>query len=386
MARLTDEQIRWFRLRRSGLVEPFASPETTAASLAGVQAQILPAALLALRNRSATGADTAEELTARLFTARTLLRLWGQRHTLHLYAAADWPVIQAAFAGRRTWWERQALAEDSPLDPAAFREGIARAAVLLRARGTLSRKELRASGIPMPPELFSPWGGVFAELVRLGEACHAQWEGGEARYAHREHWLPGAEWSPPTADEANAELARRYFACYGPASMNDFAYWRSGALAGEGRRAFEAVAGELAEVETPADAAARRPRLFARRADVAELFATPPAPEAWPVRMLGRFDPFLLAHKEKGWVVPDRYYDRVWRPAGHIEAVVLAHGRAVATWRYDRVGAGALAVRVFPFKGGLPQHVGKEVRRQAKEVARFFGLKPLAVRVERPIG
>ena len=386
MARLTDEQIRWFRLRRSGLVEPFASPEAAAASLAGVQAQILPAALLALRNRSATGADTAEELTARLFTARTLLRLWGQRHTLHLYAAADWPVIQAAFAGRRTWWERQALAEDSPLDPAAFREGIARAAELLRARGTLSRKELRASGVPLPPELFSPWGGVFAELVRLGEACHARWEGGEARYAHREHWLPGARWNPPAADAANAELARRYFAGYGPASASDFAYWRAGSLAGESRRAFEAVAGELAEVETASDATGRGPRFFARRIDVDELFAAPPAPEAWPVRMLGRFDPLLLAHKDKGWVVPEKFYARVWRPAGHIEAVVLAHGRAVATWRYDRIGAGTLAVRVFPFKGALPQYVGKEVRRQAKEVARFFGLKPLAVRVERPAG
>ena len=88
--------------------------------------------------------------------------------------------------------------------------------------------------------------------------------------------------------------------------------------------------------------------------------------------MLGRFDPLLLAHRDKSWVVPDEYYDRVWRPAGHIEAVVLVHGRAVATWRYDRLGAGTLAVRVFPFKRPLPRHVGMEVRRQAKEAARFF--------------
>ncbi|MBE7212738.1 MAG: AlkZ family DNA glycosylase, partial [Gluconacetobacter diazotrophicus] len=348
-------------------------------ALAGVQAQILPASLLALWNRCAAGAGTAAELTARLFDARTLLRLWGQRHTLHLYATADWGLIQAAFAGRRTWWERQALAEDSPLDPAAFREGIARAAELLRARGTLSRKELRASGVPMPPELFSPWGGVFAELVRIGEACHARWEGGEARYAHREHWLPGTAWNPPSSDEANAELARRYFACYGPASAQDFAYWRAGSLVGESRRALEAVAGEVAEVEA---AGGRGGRLYVRRADLDELFAPPPEPEAWPVRTLGRFDPLLLAHRDKDWVVPEKYYDRVWRPAGHIEAVVLAHGRAVATWRYDRIGAGTLAVRVFPFKGALPRHVGKALRHQAKEVARFFGLKPVPVRVE----
>ena len=384
-ARLSEEQIRWFRLRRSGLVEPFATPEAAAGSLAGVQAQILPASLLALRNRAAAGASTEGELTARLFVERTLIRLWGQRHTLHLYAAADWPTVQAAFAGRRTWWERQADSPDSSLNPAAFREGIARAAELLRARGTLSRKELRASGVPMPPELFSPWGGVFAELVRIGEACHARWEGGEARYAHREHWLPGAPWQPPTAADANAELARRYFAGYGPASAGDFAYWRAGSLAGESRRAFEAVTGELAEVEVETNATGRGPRLYARRTDLDELFAPPPPREEWPVRTLGRFDPLLLAHRDKDWVVPARFYDRVWRPAGHIEAVVLEHGRAVATWRYDRIGAGTLAVRVFPFKRGLGRHVGQAVRQQAKEVARFFGLKPAAVRVETPL-
>ena len=384
MARLTEEQIRWFRLRRSGLVEPFASPETAAAALAGVQAQILPAALLALWNRSASGAATQAELTARLFTGRTLVRLWGQRHTLHLYATADWPMVQAAFADRRTWWERQALSPDSPLDPTAFREGIVRAAALLRERGTLSRKELRASGIPMPAELFSPWGGVFAELVRIGEACHARWEGGEARYAHREHWLPGAAWTPPAASEANVELARRFFAGYGPATHADFAYWRAGGLAGGARRALDAIRDELVEVET-AGPTPGKGKLHARRVDLDELHAAPPERDAWPVRILGRFDPLLLAHRVKDWVVPARYYDRVWRPAGHIEAVVLEHGRAVATWRYDRIGAGTLAVRVFPFERGLPRHVGMEVRRQAREVARFFGLKPVAVRVERPV-
>ena len=105
--KLTEEQVRWFRLRRSGLVEPFASPECAAAGLAGVQAQILTASMLALWNRSAAGAASEAEVAARLFDARTLVRLWGQRHTLHLYAREDWPVINAAFAERRTWWERQ---------------------------------------------------------------------------------------------------------------------------------------------------------------------------------------------------------------------------------------------------------------------------------------
>ncbi len=376
--RATAEQVRWFRLRRSGLVEPFATPEEAARGLAGVQAQILTAATLALWNRSATGAETDAAVAVRLFEARTLLRLWGQRHTLHLYDPADWPVIHAAFANRRTWWERDAE-RDPAVEIAAFREGIARAAALLRERGTLSRKELRAAGIPLPEGLFSPWGGVFAELVRIGEACHARWDGGEARYAHRSHWLPELPWTPPTAAEANVELARRYFHGYGPATAADFGYWRGGA-AGPAKAAVAALDGELTEVEADGEG---NGRWLVCREDVDRLFETPPEREGWPVRTLGRFDPLLLGHRVKDWVVPSKYYDRVWRPAGHIEGTVLAHGRAVATWRYDRIGAGQLAVRVFPFRSPLPRHVGQEVRRRAREVARFFGLTLAAVRIER---
>ena len=87
------------------------------------------------------------------------------------------------------------------------------------------------------------------------------------------------------------------------------------------------LGGELAEVEVETPEGPRR--LLAHKDDLPELSITPPEREAWPVRMLGRFDPILLAHKVKDWIVAPSYYDRVWRPAGHIEATVLEHGRAV---------------------------------------------------------
>jgi hypothetical protein len=374
---VTDDQIRWFRQRRSGLVVPFAMPEDAAAALGGVQAQILSAAMLALWNRSAAGAETAEALAGQLFDTRTLIRLWGQRHTLHLYASADWPMIHATFAHRRTWWERQA-ALGKEIDLAAHHRGVAQVGVLLKQQGTLSRKQLRASGLDLPPALLSPWGGVFAELVRIGVACLARWEGGEARYAHREHWLPGLPWTLPTAPEARAELARRYFAGYGPASLADFAYWL-GLPAARARAGSETWRELLVPVATKTIGDRK---LFALSADLPSLLEAPPLPDEWPVRLLGRFDPLLLAHRDKDWVVPAKYYSRVWRPAGHIEGVVLDQGRAVATWRYDRIGTGKLGLRVYPFRARLPVRVSKAIRRQARGVARFFGLKLSAVMVQ----
>lgn len=370
MDKFTNEQIRWFRSRRSGLVRPslYATPEDVAAALAGIQAQILPAAGLALWNRSAAGASTYEEFSARLHDVRSLVKLWGQRHTLHIYATNDWPTVQAAFSERLSWWEREA-AQKGPADlPEVYRQAISRVAALLRERGVMGRRDLRALEESLPQPLLSPWGGIFSALVREGHACHARWDEGEARYAHRTHWLPDLDWSPPTPHDGNVSLAKRYFAAYGPASLRDFAYWRGLSVA-EAQVVLRSIADCLVEVIDEDGN-----RLLLDASDVEHLAEAPPARERWPVRLLGRFDPLLLAHKQKDWVVPAEFYTRAWRPAGHIEGIVLDHGRAVGTWRYDRGASGKMSISTFPFHRWSIR-VEKAVAREAKAVARFFGLR-----------
>lgn len=359
---LSAEQIRWFRLRRSGLVEPFVSPEVAAGILAGVQAQILPAAGLALWNR--TAGLTYPAFDDLLHRRRSLVKLWGQRHTLHLYPSDEWPLIHGALAGRLTWWERQAA--KNGVDPAAYQATLAGLASLLRERGTLGRSDLRAADLELDEEHFSSWGGIFASLVREGHACHAGQVGNEGRFAHREYWLPDLVWNPPPSLEANAELARRYLAAYGPATVQDLAYWR-GATVADARRWLAVLGDEVTEVEVEGQA------LLALHNDLELLNETPPLREAWPVRLLYRFDPLLLGVKEKSWVVDPAYYSRVWRPAGHIEGSVLEHGRIIGTWRYDWKGRD-LAVSVFPFNA-WPEYVRAAAESHAAGVAAFFEVK-----------
>ncbi len=373
----SDEQIRWFRLRRSGLARDqstYATPELAASALAGIQAQILPAAALAFWNRSSSGAATYEEFRARLHDDRSLVKLWGQRHTLHIYATADWPMAQAALSGRLSWWEKEAAKIGPPGMVEEYQQAIARIAGMLLERGTMGRRDLRALKESLPQPLLSPWGGIFSALVREGHACHARWEGGEARYAHRTHWLPELTWEPPTPHKANVALASRYFEAYGPATLQDFAYWRGISVA-EARSYVHALGDPLVEVHD-----AQGNRLLAAVEDLPELVQTPPPRVGWPIRLLGRFDPLLLAHKEKDWVVPAACYSRVWRPAGHIEGVVLEYGRAVGTWRYDRLGTKNVSVSVFPF-GRWSNRVTKAVGREATKVARFFGLQLNGVKI-----
>lgn len=364
--RLTAEQVRYLRLRGSGLIDPFATPTEAAQTLVGIQAQILPAAGLALANR--TPSLSHAELDMLLYADRSLVKLWGQRGTLHLYASDDWPLIHAARSIEQTWWARQLAGDDAA--SAEYRRLVKAVAELLAERDTIGRSDLRESDIPLSDGMLSPWGGIFAELVRQGYACHVARAGNEGRFAHRERWLPQLDWSPPSAEAANLTIARRYFQAYGPAALPDFAYWR--AVPQRTAQAWvAALADELVDVEiTDGDETGKPLKMAA--ASLATLPDTLPPPDAWPVHMLYRFDPLLLGQRDKSWVIPPRHDKRVRRPAGHIEGVVLDHGIAAATWRYERKGR-TLNIRVQPFKR-LPRYVTKQLPKLAAGVADFFDL------------
>ncbi len=359
---LTPEQVRWRRLQSGGLVQPFADAPEAAAALVGVQAQIQPAAALALWNRT-RGLDHAR-FDDLLNTTRSLVKLWGQRGTLHLYASQDWPLLHAACSINQTWWERRMAGDDAKAEEHS--RMVEAVAELLRTCESFGRRDLRASGLPLSDEMLSPWGGIFADLVRRGYACHAPRSQGEGRVVARERWLPDLAWELHDPTEANRIIARRYFAAYGPATLRDFADWRS-AYMGQARQWVADLADELVEVEVAGQPAGL---LLRRHAEAAQ--ATPPSAEAWPIHMLYRFEPYLLAHRDKDWVVPQAYYKAVWRPAGHIEGIVMDHGQAVATWRYVRKGRG-LDIQVNPF-GRLPRGVKQVVTKRAGQIAAFFGL------------
>ncbi|NJN18859.1 MAG: winged helix DNA-binding domain-containing protein [Oscillochloris sp.] len=363
MIDLPAAHARWYRLRRHGLQTPFADPLTAAGKLAGVQAQILPAAGIALWNRSPD--FRAADLRRLLFKERRLVKLWGQRGTLHLYATDDWPLLHGAHADRPSYVERWVLAQGH--DPAGYEQLIAQVAEALAARGSLGRSDLRAlraTGLALSDGDLSGWGGIFSVLVRRGLACHGPAADGEARIVDRRHWVPELDWNPPAAAIADLTLTRRYLHAYGPASIQDLAYWRGRTIA-EARTWLAALADELVEVAI--DGAPQ----YLLRSDYDDLACEPPPRDRWPVRLLGRFDSLLLGHKDKSWLIDPEHYARVWRPAGHIEATLLVHGRIAGTWRYDWRGANLL-LTVRPFRRP-PAYVQRAVGKIAPQLAAHFG-------------
>ena len=390
-ARRSEDQVRRERLRAQLLTgrRP-RRVEQVVTALGGLQAQDSAAARLALRPRS-SGLVEADVRRA-CNQERSVVRTWAMRGTLHLVAAADagWlvgllgPVFLAA--GRR---RRLQLG----LDDDRCRRALAALPAVL-AGGPLSRAELvrglAAEGVRIDPDGQAP-AHLVAYAAMSGLICRGpDLDGDEPGYVLLEDWVgrggPGdrrggpedrrsgrpVDRSGPPVDrggpgdrgpeDALGELARRYLAGHGPAAPEDLAAW-SGLPAGRARRAFELVAGELREIEL-----AGRRLWAAAGAPAARAPSGPPV-----VRLLGRFDDYLLGWRGRDLVLDPRHARRIQAGGGWIHPAVVVDGRVAGTWRARRAG-GRLAVTVEPF-GRLPAGTRPGLEAEAVDLGRFLGVE-----------
>jgi len=91
-----------WRARRQHIEPPAAKGqlEQVATDLVGIQAQVPSSAALSLAVRIRDGRVSDPP---KAVAERRLVRAWGQRGTLHLWAADDFPLIVAALGQRETW-------------------------------------------------------------------------------------------------------------------------------------------------------------------------------------------------------------------------------------------------------------------------------------------
>ncbi len=363
---VSKDHLAWFRLRRSGLVDPFDSAVQAAHRLGGIQAQVLRSAGLSLSVRLA-GPFTQSDLARVLYDERRLVKLWGHRRTLHLYVPEDWPKVFTLFRDRKTWAEMATRKIGGDLNQ--LRAGVEHAAARLQEVDTLSKKMLLEERPDLAP--FLNLGiGLFMDLVQMGAACHVRPVGSESYFAARESWLPELEWEPPHRGDAGAAFARRCLEAYGPATVQDVAFWL-GEKVSDARMWLGSLGDDVATVNVDG----RLYSLVATDADA--LGVDPPSRSEWPVRLLHRYDALVLAHKDKSWLIKDARYKDVWKAAGVVEAGVLVNGRIAGVWKYE-LKTRTVRIVVTPF-GRLPARARKQIKAEAQRVADHLELELSAI-------
>ena len=212
-----------------------------ARSIGAVQAQDGMGEVLAVRVRSdhLTAADVHRERVE----SRSVVRTWLMRGTLHLVPSADirWLLDLLGMQMDRKALKRRANLGVTP--------GIHADAMTLISSELAGEALTRAQIIERFREAGLPWEGqVVPHLLRsaslTGLICFGPLADGDDTHVLLDEWLPERTADPPNPA---AELARRFFGAYGPATPSDFRTW-AGLAAPDARAGCDAIADELVEL------------------------------------------------------------------------------------------------------------------------------------------
>ena len=310
----TSDPILAERIARHGFAtRPATDVMSAAAMVCGIQAQDPPASRLGVRSRSA---DVTDKDVVAAIEQRLVVRTWLMRNTIHLVPADDvrWmtallgPMIRRRFETVR--WPELGLTAD-------VLERAAAVAPAILAGGALTRQEFAAAlgehgvGIAQDGQASTH---ALLYLSAVGLTCRGTDVGREARFVLVDDWIPQAA-TGPRGDDALAELARRFFAAFSPATPADFTTW-SGLPSS---RAITLIRDELTEVDVHGRAGYRLGH---------------PEPQRG-LRMLAAFDNYLVGYKERAALIADERRPEVY-VGGVIRPTILLDGRVIGRWQLDR--------------------------------------------------
>jgi hypothetical protein len=321
------------RLANQGIACPaFVQPDEVASWLIALQAQDYSGALWSIGLRMAGATEAAVE---QALAARTIVRTWPLRGTLHIVAAQDvrWllalltPRVIAQSAGRYRQLE---------LDETTFARSKAVFAKALQGGKQLTRDELQQ--LLEQANIATTGQRGYHLLVRSaqdGLICFGSRRGKQQTFALLDEWTPPA---PILArGEALAELARRYFTSHGPATLSDLVRW-AGLTVADAKTGVELGGAHLCQ-----ETIAGQNYWFASAAPV-QRESTP------SLYLLPGFDEYLLGYADRSAVLDALDAAKVHPSAnGVFQPTIAIDGRIAGTWKRS-LKKSTVTIEVAPFR------------------------------------
>jgi hypothetical protein len=329
------------------------APVTAVERLVAMQAQLARPPFVGLWSRLAgfTRATAAGPIAR-----RDLVRATMMRGTIHLLSRRDFLAFRSVMApvlarGMESVLRDRTKGFDLDRVVAAARQCFGEkprtfAELRTHLAGLFPKADERAMGYTVR---------MYLPLV-LTPDDEAQWAySGAADFAVADAWLG----EPLATDEAPHALVLRYFAAYGPASVQDFQSW-SGLTAA--REVVDAL----------------RPKLLVFRDDRGrELFDVPDAPRPdedvdVPVRFLPEFDSVLLGYADRTRVMDAAHKPHIFTKNLLVPATFIVDGRIAGMWNIEFVKRQQTAMMVVRSFAALGRDAKKALGAEADALIGFL--------------
>ena len=357
-SQLSEADIQRFRFHHQGLANKATDVSSIVRGLCAMQSQEWAAAQLAIRARS--NGLTAEAIRHAREVQRSVVLTWTLRGTMHLVATADlhWQldILGAVFIRKTERRYRQlGLGED-----ATRKRGAQLIQATLQKEGALHRAAIAEAIAPhgIPVE-----GQAIHHLVRYtalaGLICFGPERDGELTYVSLDDWLGIQSRHHLNQQEALAELVRRYMEANAPATVHDLASW-SGLPMAQVKAGFQTIADDLIEVETP-DGTAWMLKQQQELSGSGRI-----------VRLLPRYDNYLLGHKSRDFMVAPDYAKAIHPGGGLIRSCLVVDGQARGIWRLEhKRDVSKVIVEAFT---PLEDEIIPRLEAEAQDIGRFLNL------------
>ncbi len=305
------------RLRAQHLIQQgFGEPAEVVRWFGAVQAQDYAGSLYAIGLRVRRGTEASVE---RAIARKEIVRTWPMRGTIHFVPAEDAHWMVRLLARRQNIRLRGVYRRAGLSDEVLKRARKILVKVLSGGQRRMRRELYRAleeagihaTGAQRGLHILGYW-------AQEGLICQGSRQGKQTTFALLDEWIPAGR--RLEGEEALAELAGRYFASHGPATLQDFAWWSGLSVA-------EAMTG-LQSARSGLVAQRVDDRAYWRSTDARQLRV--PSPD---VHLLPAYDEFAVAYKDRrAFLDPEAA-----RKALHgLAPCIILDGRIVGIWRRTR--------------------------------------------------
>jgi len=311
------EELLKLRLQNQGLgSKPYGSLSETMSNLLALQAQDYGQVKWVVGSRLP---NCSEQTVDDLVNSGKLVRTWFMRGTYQLVRAEDVRWLMMVTSPRVNVIIKSRLLQFG-LDDVLINKCRNIFTKVLDENKHLSREELVAillqKGISMSG---LPLLHLLQKLSIDGVICASRKLGGDFEFTRYDDWIPKTDVTE--YDEALQRLSRAYFTTRGPATLADFQWW-SGLTQAECKKALQLISKELSEMKI------NETSYWFREPEHIQAAKQPSR-----IKMLGGFDEYLIAYRDRTAMLAQEFNHKVITKNGLFSPIILCDGKVIGTWK-----------------------------------------------------